>query len=286
MHEHEAQPSAELVALGGVAFDRAFTRLAEEGQDDLRPFALVARAGGEIDERLIDEAAVSLAPLHEWVLAEADDAVGYAIAFLTDVETEDGAEVAAVGLEAGEGDDHTAFIIVTPYRWKVNGDLEVTDDPQIVGHAHTALHAHDHDHEGDEEISEELDDLIGAALERATAARNAGTSTTFALIAAAGAEPTEVPASGSSALGDLERAVRDEAGAERYVLLADSDLFADELPRHAFRLEVGEAGADHGLVLLQPYELVDGEVRTVGELEFVDRIGLLVGGENAAHDGP
>jgi hypothetical protein len=280
MHEDEAQPSDELIALGREAFDRAFTRLAENGEDDLRPFALLVRSGGEIVERLIDDSAETLAPLHEWVLAESGDADRYAIAFLTDVETEDGAEMAAVGLEGAEGDDHTAYIFVSPYRWNDEGDLEVLDDPQAVGNCHTALHSHDHDHdhEHEEEISEDLYELLQAALERATAARNAGEPTTFALIGHADGEPVTVPAGNPDALEDLERAVREAPGADRYVLVADAAVFAGGLPDRAFRLEVGEAGTEHGLVLLQPYELVDDVVRTIGELELVDRVGLLVAG--------
>jgi hypothetical protein len=278
MHDEETQPSDELIELGREAFDRAFTRLAEAGEDDLRPFALLVRGGGEIVERLIDESAESLAPLHEWVLGEADDADRYVIAFLTDVETEDGSEMAAVGLEGAEGDDHTAFILVSPYRWNTEGDLEVIDDPQVVGNCHTALHSHDHDHEHEEEISEELYELLLAAVERATAARNAGKPTTFGLIGYADGEPTDVSAPDATAIEDLERAVRETPGADRYVLVADTAVFAGTLPDRAFRLEVGEAGTEHGLVLLQPYELADDVVRTVGELELVDRVGLLVAG--------
>lgn len=280
MHEDEPQPSDELVALGREAFERAFTRLADNGEDDLRPFALLVRSGGEIVERLIDDSAETLAPLHQWVLGESADAERYAIVFLTDVETEDGAEMAAVGLEGAEGDDHTAFIFVSPYRWNEEGDLEVIDDPQAVGNCHTALHSHDHDHEHEheEEISEELYELLQAAVERATAARNAGEPTTFALIGYADRAPDEVPAGSPTALEDLEQAVREAPGAERYVLVADSAVFAGGLPDRAFRLEVGEAETEHGLVLLQPYELAGDVVHTVGELELVDRVGLLVAG--------
>ncbi len=284
MHEDETQPSAALVELIEEAFDRAFPRLVESGEDELRQFALLERSDGEIVERLLDEGAETLAPLHDWVLEQAADAARYTIAFSIDVEAEDGSVVAAIGLEAAEGDAHAAFVIVAPYRWKEpvgddDGALEVVDGWQVVGNAHTALHSHDHDHEHDEEeLSDELYDLLQAAIERATTARNAGAPTTFGLIGFEDGEPREVVAGDPSALEDLERAVRDASAAARYVLVSDTAVFAESLPDRAFRLEIGEAGSDHGLILLQPYELDGAVVRTVGEPELVDRVGLLVPG--------
>lgn len=281
MHEHDAQLSDELFALGGEAFDRAFRRLVEVGEDALRPFALLERTDGTIIEHEVSEDAETLAPLHEWVFEQAGDAARYALAFLTDVETEDGADVAAVGIEAAEGDEHTAFIIVAPYRWKDEAaadgtTLEVIDEPQIVGHSHTALHSHGHDHEAEAEVSEELYALLVDGVERAVAARSAGTGTTFAVLGFSEGEPTIVEASDQTGLEALEQAIRDSTGVSRYAIVSDSSLFAQELPAHAFRLQVGELGVDYGLVLLQPYELAGDAVQVIGELEFVDRVGQLL----------